>query len=112
MGVRLEFTRIPRKLDKICKSDKVGLYMAQQAERLMAPYVPMHTGALVDDTTVEPFKVTYNSNYAHYVYEGINLNFSKEKHPLATSKWDIAMKTAKAGQLATEVTNFIKKNGY
>ena len=32
MGVRLEFSRIPGKLDKICKSDKVGLYMAQQAE--------------------------------------------------------------------------------
>lgn len=112
MGVRLEFSRIPRKLDKICKSEKIGLYMAQQAERLMAPYVPMDTGMLVDNTTVEPFKVTYNSTYAHHIYEGINLNFNKEKHPLATARWDRAMNIAKAGQLATEVTNFIKKNGY
>ena len=112
MGVRFEFNSIPAKLDKICKSDKVGLYAAQQAERLMAPYVPMDTGMLVDDTTVEPFRVTYNSTYAHHVYEGINLNFNKEKHPLATAKWNNAMQIAKAGQLATEVTNFIKKNGY
>lgn len=112
MGVRFEFNKIPRKLDKICKSDKVGLYTAQQAERLMAPYVPMDTGMLVDNTTVEPFKVTYNSTYANHIYERTNLNFNKEKHPLATAKWDRAMSIAKSGQLATEVTNFIKKNGY
>ena len=111
MAVKLKFTRIPKKIEKICESPKVGMYMAEQAERLMAPYVPMDTGMLVDNTTVEPFKVTYNSTYAHYIFFGNGLNFNKEKHALATARWDNAMSAAKGRQLCNEVTEFIRKNG-
>ena len=111
MGIKMDLSGVPVKISKICKSEKVGLYFAQQAERLMAPYVPMDTGMLVDNTTVEPFKVTYDSPYAHHIFEGHGLNFNKEKHPLATERWDNAMSVAKGSQLANEVSNFIRKNG-
>ena len=111
MTLKFQFDGIPKKISKICKSEKVGMYLAQQAERLMAPYVPMDTGMLVDNTTVEPFKVTYDSTYAHHIFEGTGLNFSKEKHPLATAKWNEQMQTARGSQLAKEVSDFIRKNG-
>lgn len=80
--------------------------------------------------------VHYQSPYAHYQYEGVvygpnypvfdggevvgfyspphktptgkKLNHSKARHPLATSKWDKAMKTAHKGELARRYQNYLK----
>ena len=81
--------------------------------------------------------VEYHSPYAHYQYvgqvdgpnypikdggfvtgwyspphktpTGRSLNYSHFRHPLATSKWDKAMETARKGDLAQAVENYIKR---
>lgn len=88
--------------------------------KFLEPYVPMDEGVLARDVTITPEYVQYNSPYAHYMYTGIvygpnipivkngeivgywsqpnqekhstgaSINYSKEKHPLATHHWDKA----------------------
>ena len=81
--------------------------------------------------------VEYHSPYAHYQYvgqdygpnypikdggfvtgwyspphktpTGRSMNHSHFRHPLATSKWDRAMETARKGDLAQAVENYIKR---
>lgn len=81
--------------------------------------------------------VEYRSPYAHYQWEGElygpnypiedngmvvgwcspphktptgkKLNYSTFRHPLATSHWDEAMKTARGDDLTKSVQNYIKK---
>ena len=109
MRVTIEFEGVRAKIKKIAHNDKVGYFMASEAERLMSPYVPMDTGMLYQNTVIEPWKVTYTQNYASRVYKGDRLNFSKEKHPLATSHWDVAMKASRGHELANSVTQYLKR---
>lgn len=51
-------------------NDDVGKFVANEWSRYFAKYVPMREGILAQNITIEPFKVTYNSPYAHYQWEG------------------------------------------
>ena len=51
-------------------NDDVGTFLASEWSRYFAKYVPMQEGILASDITIDPFKVTYNSPYAHYQWEG------------------------------------------
>lgn len=106
--VKTDFTGVHKKINNICKSDKVGLFMASECRKFMEPYVPMDTGMLAQTATVTPFNVTYEQPYATYVYQGNGMHFSKDKHPLATSHWEKPMITARANQLSNELTAYIK----
>ena len=112
-------------------SRQLYLFMAQTAARLMAPFVPMDSGLLSQNYTTsantEYGQVHYKSVYAHYQYygelmvapngsawakkgepkhyTGKPLKYSKQLHPLATSRWDIAMMTAKRSQFLKEISN-------
>ena len=80
----------------------------------MNPYVPMDTGTLANDSVriianEKSAEVHYNTPYAAKMYYGDKLNFSKEKHPLASSHWDIeAMKSGRE-KLAAAVSEYIKR---
>ena len=50
--------------------DDVGKFVASEWSRYFAKYVPMQEGILASNITIDPFKVTYNSPYAHYQWEG------------------------------------------
>ncbi len=116
--------------------DDAQLYLAKQAQELMEPYVPSKQGesgsALSGNVRVyvENGKgiVHYLSPYARYQYEGKvmiskrpgvkgsakkilqpekSLNYTKFRHPLATSHWDQAMLTAHQGDLTQAMQNYI-----
>ena len=40
--------------------DDVGTFVASEWSRYFAKYVPMQTGTLSQNITIEPFQVTYN----------------------------------------------------
>lgn len=114
--------------------DRVQLFMANEARRLMAPYVPEREGILVKNvrTYVESDQgiVHYQSPYARYqfygklmvssktgsayshgeykVLTGKDLHYTKST---ATSHWDKAMKTARGADLAKAVQSYIKLKG-
>lgn len=89
-------------------NDKVGLLMATTCAKAMHDFTPAKTYALADTTTIEPWKVTYEQEYARRMYYGTNFNFSKEKNPNATAYWDRVTQTAKGAQIAQEMTRYIK----
>lgn len=109
MAVKIEIFNPQATVNRICKSDKVGLFLANTCERYMNDFVPMDSGALAQNVTIEPFKVIYNSVYARKQFYGTGFNFSHEKHALATARWDMACSSAKGQQIAKELTEYLKR---
>lgn len=112
MSERIEFkwtTPPTRIVQRLVHNDKIGLFMAETCARYMDKFIPMDSGNLAQDYTTNPFKVTYEVPYAHRIYEGQGFNFRKDKHPLATARWDKAMWSAYKGDIAKELTDYIKR---
>lgn len=89
--------------------DGVKVYANTRLHAYCSPYVPMDTGYLDQTVDITKDYVHYKAPYAHRMYEGDGMNFSKDKHPLATAHWDSAMKVAKGQQLADDITSYIKR---
>ena len=107
--VKTNMRGVVPKVRKIATDERVGTFVASECQRLMSPYVPMDTGMLYQQVVIEPFSVTYTQNYAQKVYYGEDIDFNKEKHPLATAKWDVAMFSAKQSELAKTISEYIKR---
>ncbi len=98
-------------------NDKAKLYAHERLRMYCDPYVPYRTGHLAGDATVSAefaknVKVSsecvhYISPYAVYPYHGVHMNFRTDKHPLATSYWDRAMKVTKGKDLAKDIQKAI-----
>lgn len=115
------------------------LFLANEAKRLMDPYVPADNLLLAQNVRTyvagEQGIVHYLSPYAHYQYEGevygpnypimdggeVMGLFSSQKetcreeaevqkvsHPLATSEWNKAMKTARGDDLAKAYEDYLR----
>lgn len=118
--------------------DKTKLFMANEAKRLMTPYVPAKNLALSKAVSIYVENgqgiVHYLSPYARFQFEGMvmigteshnpwarygehkvvtsqNLDYSTFRHPLATSHWDKAMMAARKEDIARAVQNYIRKKG-
>lgn len=87
----------------------VKTYANTRLHAYCSPYVPMDTGYLDQTVDITSEYVHYKAPYAHKMWDGDGLNFSKDKHPLATSHWEQAMKVAKGEQLAADIEAYIKK---
>lgn len=106
------------KIEKKVTNKKFGKFVANEWRRLINPYTPKDTGALIDTTKIRPFEIEYVERYSHYVYEGIlyvdpatNSSYApfgvtkvpteqtleyQKNNPYSTDHWDI--KAAQAGQ--------------
>ena len=111
MGLKVNFKwmNIDGTFNRILKNDRVGWFVASSCAKRMDKFVPMDTGMLSMNYTVEPFQVTYRSLYAHYQYTGKGFHFSRDRHPLATSYWNKAMTSADLNTIASEVSEYIKR---
>ena len=87
------------KIQSKLTNDRFGRLVSNEWKRLIDPYTPRDTGALMGITgqtvDVQPFKLHYKSNYAEYVYYGSDMNF-QHINPYSTYEWDKAAE--KAGQ--------------
>ncbi len=141
MKTEFKWNKPPAQIAEEASGGNEGLlFLANEAKRLMDPYVPADTLVLAQNvrTYVEGDVgiVHYQSPYAHYQYEGVaygpnypimdggevmgfyspphktltgqKLNYSHARHPLTTSKWDKAMKTARGDDLAKAYENHLK----
>lgn len=132
---------IPQITKEALGGDQTLLFMANEAKRLMTPYVPALNELLCEDVRTYVEKGTgvvhYISDYARYQYKGIlmvsritgsswardgeskvttgkKLEHNKtktSKHPLATSEWDKAMKAAKMGAYTSAIQRFVNGGG-
>lgn len=114
------------------------LFIANEAKKLMDPYVPMRFGFLHKNVSVGADSgggyVHYKEPYANFQYYGIvmtgvnshspyakhaekketkgrKIKHSTARHPLATSEWDKAMKVARMNDLIRATENYIKRGG-
>ena len=136
MRVDFEWKKRPSQIAKEIINSDVQLFMANEAKRLMNPYVPADKLMLAQNVSIytedDQGIVEYRSPYAHYQYKGVlyvssitgsafassgeykvptskKLEYSKFRHPLATSQWDKAMVTAKGDDLTAAVQSFVKR---
>ena len=88
-------------------------WFTSECARYIDPFVPMDKGELRKYYIVGN-EIHYGQRYADYQYEGISksgkpLNYSKDKHPLATHHWDIAMQTARGDDLTRSLQDYINR---
>lgn len=97
MNLRIDLNE-PRIREKVT-SDRFGRLVSLEWKRLLDPYTPRDTGALIgaigQTVDIQPFKLHYKEKYAERVYYGSDMTFQK-KNPYSTYEWDIAAE--KAGQ--------------
>ena len=80
--------------------------VAVEWHRLYTPYVPMDTGRLASDVTIDSAggRITHGAPYASRLYNGQGMNFNRDKHPLASARWDQAAAPSELGKLAAYAT--------
>lgn len=128
MSVKVEL-RTKQAFQRIFNRDTL-FYANSRLQAYCGPYVPFRDGNLAQDVTITEECVTYNREYAHYMHEGElylapngsswaksgekknpsgkPLSYTKDVHPLATSKWERAMAVAKGQQLADDIKGHIE----
>lgn len=135
MGVEFRWNKlIPQITKEALGGECTLLFMANEAKRLMNPYVPALNMGLSQNvrTYVENDNgvVHYTSPYANYQHKGVlmvsrltgspwakggeskvttgkSLKYNKSRHPLATSEWDKAMKAARMSDYTKAVQRFV-----
>ncbi len=130
-NIHIEIYNSQQTADRICRNDNVGKFVASEWSRYFAKYVPMQSGTLRTNISIEPFKVIYESPYAHYQWEGelyvadngsswakqgeikhptgIPLNYNKEQNPLATSHWEVPAYDAFKDVVANSISEYIRR---
>ena len=67
--------------------ERAQKYLDSQVLKDTDKYVPMRTGILAKSgiigTRIGSGEIEYSAPYARKVYYGVNINFSKSRHPLA-----------------------------
>lgn len=133
--IELEWNKpINKIVDQVTGGEAGQLFLANEAKRLMDPYVPADELILAQNVQVYTEKgkgiVHYKSPYAHYQWEGIlyvssitgsawskgeykvatskKLKHAQFRHPLASSHWEKAMMTARKNDLAKAMENHLK----
>ena len=98
-------------LNAVNNDDDFKVYAAECYRKRIEPFVPYNTGNLCNDVTIEPFRIRYNAPYAETVYNDLNRNFRKDKHPLATAKWDEVAEPAVKDYFIQDLQNYIDARG-
>lgn len=91
--------------------DDTRLFANTTLYMLCDPFVPFKEGGLSQNVDITKDFVHYKSPYADVIYNGKNMNFSKDKHSLATAEWDKVAMVSKKRQLVSEIENYIKRKG-
>lgn len=137
MGAKFKWNRSLDVIATETTGGKEGmLFLANETARLMDPYVPADKLVLAQNIKITADNdcghILYNSPYAHYQYEGElyvssktgsawaregefkvsageKLKHSTFRHPMATSRWDKAMMTARGDELVKSYQDYLNR---
>lgn len=109
MGFKADMSGVAAKIRKISTNTGLGRFLASEAQSGMDKYVPMRTGQLAHSAKISPFTVEYIAPYARYPFNGYGMKFRKDKHPLATSRWDRSYASADGESLGRMGTEYVKR---
>ena len=96
MKVEVQLDRaIRQKLEKLNKPE-TKTQIHQVLADMCNPYVPYNTGQLANNVQVSYEGVRYSAvkdghQYAAEAYNGTNMQFRTDQHPLASARWEKAM---------------------
>lgn len=111
MAVSVRITRMDlgpcrRALDMSTDAHRRRLALA--AGRGMNPYIPFRTGQLTGSASPGVGEVTYNTDYAAYVFDPSRpIHIHKDRHPKATSRWDRKYSDDGAKEVCEEVLRIV-----
>ena len=113
MSVKMQPTSVIKAHLGIEPNGRVQKFFTQICAKKMDKYVPMDEGIL-RRYKIQDNLIIYDQLYANYQYEGISkygkkLNYSTDKHPLATAHWDKEMWSAEGQDVVRQVQNYIKR---
>lgn len=75
-------------LEKSIKDVETKRQIGELVLNTVRPYMPYDTGNLDKNSYVDANgTIIFDTPYAHRLYEGVEFNFKKEKHPMACAKW-------------------------
>lgn len=120
---------IPNILSRL-DDDKLWEFGASEWHKLISLYTPMQEGILFEDVTIRPKEIEYNHPGGNYIYRGIlmvdpdtgssyakkgakkvytskQLEYQKDKHPLATKEWDKAAQPTQGPKLVNAMQGYI-----
>lgn len=104
--VTVKMDGVGKKLDAICKNQALGQYMADRGREFMNErYVPRLQGVLRGSAVSRPFKITWNTPYAHRQWEGKGI--TNRTTPGTISHWEEPK--AVAEYIAQEATKYLKR---
>lgn len=117
----------------------VQAFFTETCYKHMDKYVPMRDGHLSDTVDIGTDYITYESPYAHYMYEGkvmgpnipikengvivrwiskkpkyytgADINYSTAQHKYAGPHWDKRMVSAEMDRVVQEVQDYINRGG-
>ena len=112
MSVKLPTSIIKVNLG-INQNGRVQKFATQTCAIHMDKYVPYDEGNLADYLIIDN-EIHYQQPYAQYQYYGISksgkkLEYSPDKHPLATSYWDKEMWSAEKNDVIKEIQDYIMR---
>lgn len=96
-------------LSDLTQDEAFMLSVTNTLARYCHPYVPYLHGPLSETIEVTPECVRYIQPYARRQYYGDHFNFTKDTHPLATSRWDEAMMRDLGDQFCSEIADLIAR---
>ena len=114
---KVDLRNLQKRFDSLCFDDLTMMRIHNLFAKLVDPWVPMDTGILAHGYEVTPQHIQYKGPYAHYMYvgevygpnfpqfddagnligfrsppkkypTGREIQYSTEKHQLATKEWD------------------------
>ena len=109
VNVEVDVYSIMGRLEDVLQDEPLRLSINNALARYCDPYVPMLTGTLAQTVEVTPECVRYIQPYARRQYYGDSFNFTKDYHPLATSRWDEAMMLDRGDEFCDEVGDLIAR---
>lgn len=112
MPVKMQPTSVIKAQLGIEPNGRVQRFFTNTCAKHMDKYVPFDKGNLADYRIKGSDKIVYHQLYAKYQYYGISkngkqLNYRKDKHPLATSYWDKKMVSAEMQDIVNEVQRYV-----
>lgn len=69
--VRFRSERKREQFERVFKNDASMLKVTEATAEMIRPYVPYLTGTLNESVEITPRTISWNTPYAHYMYEGV-----------------------------------------
>lgn len=106
--IKVEINIDGKKIANEIITKDVRIFANEDFWRLYEDFVPMRKGSLYTNKEINETGIYHKVPYAKKMYNGEDFNFSKDKHPKATAKWDEVAFISQGEILKRDIEAYIK----